>query len=174
MTLRKLGWPVLSCLLLLAACRGSEARHKAQPAGANPSVSAQMICRPETQTEIATALGVRTIAPVSPTWIAHLYSCRYVYSFGTMTLSVKELADGTTTTGYYMALRNRLGEKEDLGGLGQGGFAAPNGTVVVRKDYKVLEVDASGLPSQFGSPPTLRSDDAINVAATIMGCWTGA
>jgi hypothetical protein len=168
--LRKLGWPVLSCLLLLAACGGSGA----QPATANPSISAQMICRPETQTDIATALGVRTIAPVSPTWITHLYSCRYVYSFGTMTLSVKELANGTTTTRYYNALKDRLGEQEDLGGLGQGGFAAPNGTVVVRKHDKVLEVDASGLPPQLGSPPTPRADDAITVAATIMGCWTGA
>jgi len=30
------------------------------------------------------------------------------------------------------------------------------------------------LPKQFGSPPDTRENDAINVAATIMGCWTGA
>jgi hypothetical protein len=168
--LRKLGWPLLSCLLLFAACGGSQA----QPATAHPSISAQMVCRPETQDEIANVLGVRTIAPVSPSWIAHLYSCRYVYSFGTMRLSVKELADRSTTSGYYNAIKNGLGVQQDLGGLGQGGFAAPNGTVVVRKDYKVLEVDTSGLPLQFGSPPTLRADNAITVAATIMGCWTGA
>jgi hypothetical protein len=167
--LRKLGWPLLCCVLLLAACSASEA----QPAGPRPSVSAQMICRPETQTDIANAFGVRPVAPLSPTWVAHLYSCRYVYRFGTMTVSVKELADRASTTDYYNRLENRMGEQQRLDGLGQGGFAAPNGTVVVRKDYKVLEVDTSRLPMQFGSPPILRPDAAITVAATIMGCWTG-
>jgi hypothetical protein len=133
-----------------------------------------MICQPQTQTEIAAALGARTVAPVSPTWIAHLYSCRYTYRFRTLTLSVKELSDLATTTSYYDALKTRLTVQQSLDGLGQGGFAAPNGTVVVRKDYKILEVDASGLPTQFGSPLTPRSDNAITVAATIMGCWTGA
>jgi hypothetical protein len=168
--LRKLGWTLLSGVLLLAAC----SRSAAQPAGPAPSVSAQMICRPETQKEIAYAFGVRPVAPISPTWLSHLYACRYVYAFGTMTVSVKELVDGATTAGYYNALENRLGEQQRLDGLGQGGFAAPNGTVVVRKDYKVLEVDTSGLPWQFGSPPIRRSDAAITVASTIMGCWTGS
>jgi hypothetical protein len=169
MLLRKVGWLLLSCVLLLAACSTSEA----QPAGPHPSVSAQMICQRELQKEIAYAFGVHTIAPVSPTWVSHLYSCRYVYPFGTMTLSVKELADRATTTDYYNGLENRLGDQQRLNGLGQGGFAAPNGTVVVRKDYKVLEVDTSRLPLQFGSPPIRRSDAAITVAGTIMGCWTG-
>ena len=31
-----------------------------------------------------------------------------------------------------------------------------------------------GLPAQFGSPPCTRADIAVKVAATIMGCWTGA
>ena len=167
--LRKIGWPLLCCTIVLGACGNSGPR----PAGANPSASAQMICQHEAQKDIAYAFGVHTATPVSPAWIAHLYSCRYVYPFGTMTVSVKELTDRATTTGYYDSLKNRLGTQQNLGGLGQGGFSAPNGNVVVRKDYKVLDVDVSGMPLQFGSPPIRRSDAAITVASTIMGCWTG-
>jgi hypothetical protein len=161
--------PLLGCILLVSACGTSGAR----PAAARPSVSAQMVCQEEVQGDIAHTFGVDTVRPLSPSWIAHLYSCRYVYPFGTMTVSVKELPNAATTTGYYDSLQNRLGEQQRLDGLGQGGFAASNGTVVVRKDYKVLEVDVSSLPLQFGSPPIRRSDAAITVAATIMGCWTG-
>jgi len=42
------------------------------------------------------------------------------------------------------------------------------------EDCKVLLVDISGLPAQFGSPPYTRADIAVKVAPTIMGCWTGA
>ena len=35
----------------------------------------------------------------------------------------------------------------------------------MRKDYKVLLVDVSGLPAQFGSPPDTKGDVALNVAA---------
>jgi hypothetical protein len=94
---RKLRWPLLACILLLAACAGSPLHL----AGVTPSRSAQMICQPETQKEIAAALGAATIAPVSPIWTADLYSCRYVYQFGTLILSVKELADSAATAAYY-------------------------------------------------------------------------
>jgi hypothetical protein len=36
-----------------------------------------------------------------------------------------------------------------------------------------LLVDASKLPANFGSPPQSRSDVALTVAVTVMGCWTG-
>ncbi len=49
-----------------------------------------------------------------------------------------------------------------------------DGSVVVRKDYKVLLIDVTKLPPQFGVPPASRGDVAINVAETIMGCWSGA
>jgi hypothetical protein len=170
--------PILSFALLVGAC-GSTASvagttsHVPQPAGLNPSVSAKMICLPAAQIEIAQEIGRRPIQPVTPTWVAHLYSCAYVYPFGTLTLSVKELVNAATTTNYYNALKTQLGEKRLLPRLGQGGFAALNGSVVIRKDYKVLDVDVSRLPPEFGSPPAFRADDAEIVAAVIMGCWTG-
>jgi hypothetical protein len=45
--------------------------------------------------------------------------------------------------------------------------------VVVRKDWKVLVVDSSGLPAQFGVPPTSSGDVAVTVGDVILGCWAG-
>ena len=91
-----------------------------------------------------------------------------------MVLAVKELADKKQTDQYFSELRHKLGHKEDLDGLSQGAFTTRNDSAVVRKDYKVLLVDTSRLPPLFGSPPQSRVGVATNVAATIMGCWTGA
>jgi hypothetical protein len=44
---------------------------------------------------------------------------------------------------------------------------------VARKDYKVLPIDASKLPERFGVPAEPRSDIAVSVGATVLGCWTG-
>lgn len=51
--------------------------------------------------------------------------------------------------------------------------SASDGDVVVRKDWKVLLVDISGLPSQFGVPPTSSTDVGYTVADIILGCWEG-
>lgn len=60
-----------------------------------------------------------------------------------------------------------------LGNLGQGAFTTTDGSVVVRKDWKVLLVDISGLPARFGVPPTSAADVADTVADVILGCWAG-
>jgi hypothetical protein len=49
-----------------------------------------------------------------------------------------------------------------------------DGSIVVRKDWKVLYVDVSHLPAEFGQPPQSAADAALGVAATILGCWSGA
>jgi len=148
--------------------------HVAVPAGPNPSTSARMVCAPGAQRELAGALGVSTVAPITPTWVDHVYSCRYVYADGVITLSVKELSNRAQTTAYYRGLGARLGDTGSLSGLGQGAFTTTNGSAVVRKDYKVLLVDVSGLPAQFGVPPTSAADIAVTVSDVILGCWTGA
>jgi hypothetical protein len=43
----------------------------------------------------------------------------------------------------------------------------------VRKDYKVLLVDVTGIPGNF-APAMRRSDVAVSIASVIMSCWTGA
>ena len=133
-----------------------------------------MICAPETQAELAVVLGVHTTQPVVPTWTGHLYSCKYTYHHAVMALSVKELSDQAETDGYFTSLAHRLGQTQRLWTLGQGAFTTNNRSVVVRKHYKVLLVDISGLPAQFGAPPYSRGDIALSVAETIMNCWTGA
>ena len=97
-------------------------RHVAQPAGPNPSESAQMVCAPEAQSELASALGVTTTAVTEPTWVAHVYSCGYMYPDGSMGMSVKELSSRAETSAYFASLRAQLGEAERLTGVAQGAF----------------------------------------------------
>ena len=123
--------------------------------------------------EIALALGVKPVTVSTPTWIDQLYSCRYEYSTGVMTLSVKELSSWAQTFAYFRGLGSRYGTARSLGNLGQGAFSETDGSVVVRKDWKVLTVDITGLPGQFGVPPSSSADIAVTVADVILGCWAG-
>ena len=133
-----------------------------------------MICARETQKEIAGTIGVRTTQPVIPTWISHLYSCRYTYHNSFMVLSVKELSNQTQTDAYFTSIAHRLGQSQRPSPIYRGAFfTTTNRSAVVRKDYKVLLVNITGLPAHFGAPAENRADVAIKVAATIMGCWTG-
>jgi len=152
----------------------SPAGHIAHPAGTQPSISAKMICQSEAEKDIADLVGVQTTKPLAPTWVDHVYSCTYQYANGSLTLSVKELANKTDTDAYFASMATKYGKIQPIQGLGQGAFVTTNHSAVVRKDYKVLLVDISRLPAQFGNPPDTRADVALNVAATIMGCWTGA
>jgi hypothetical protein len=147
--------------------------HTAQPVRATPSASAKMICAPETQAELAVVLGVHTTQPVVPAWTDHTYSCKYTYHNAVIAVSVKEFSNQAETDGYFTSLAHRLGQTQQLHTLGQGAFTTNNRSVVVRKDYKVLLVDISGMPARFGTPPFSRGDIALSVAGTIMNCWTG-
>ena len=145
------------------------------PAGSTPSPLAVQICATEAREDIASSLG--EAATVStPIWSAaqHLYSCAYRYPSGSFTLSMKELSSWSETYAYFDSLRTQLGQLgPPLENLGQGAFQTTDGSVVVRKDWKVLLVDSSGLPAQFGVPPTPSADIAVTVADVILGCWAG-
>jgi hypothetical protein len=183
----------IALMLVLAACGGSSNKsettttttaavgsspttvHVAEPVSANPSKSAKMICEPEAQKDIyESATGVKTTSITTPSWTDHVYSCTYVYPGGVkIALSVKELSNEAETTAYFNSLATSMNKKKDIPGLGQGAFQTGDGSMVVRKDYKVLTIDVSKLPQTFGVPAASRGDVAINVGATIMGCWTG-
>jgi hypothetical protein len=185
---------IVSCAVLalvLGACGGSSntsqpsattqagqtpgTTHVAKAAAASPSISAKMVCATEAVDDITQVIGVKTTSISKPTWIDQVYSCDYVYPGNArMTLRVKELSSVAETTAYYDSLAAKLGKKQDLQGLGQGAFSTKSGSVVTRKDYKVLLVDTSKLPAKFGVPPDTRENDAINVSFTIMECWVGA
>jgi len=143
------------------------------PAGRLPSAVSKMVCSGKTQSELANVLGVSPQQPLVPTWADHLYTCRLAYTNGTLVLTVKELSSWGETFSYFRGLGGRLGNVGRLTGLGQGAFTTHNGSVVARKDYKVLLVDISGLPSSFGVPATSAADVANTVADVIMGCWAG-
>jgi hypothetical protein len=123
--------------------------------------------------DIATSLGV-TAKVSTPTWLNHVYSCNYVYPNGMIKLSVKELATQAQVAALYNADAKRLGRQNVAVSFGQGAFLTTNGSVIVRKDNKVLDIDVSGIPQKFGAPLQDRSNVALSVAATVMSCWTGA
>lgn len=146
-----------------------------QPVGAEPSISAKMVCADQAQDDIYKgATGVKTTKVSTPTWKNDTYACDYVYADGTMRLETKELANEAETTAFFDAQAKKLGEKEPLNGIGDAGFSTDNGSAVIRKDYKVLTVDVSKLPDDFGLPSSPRSDVAINTAFQIFQCWVGA
>jgi len=145
-----------------------------QPSGPNPSKSSKMVCEPEAQTELASSLGATATAVTTPTWVDHTYTCTYEYPNGSFTLSVKELDSAALTTGYFNSLAALLGRQPTRLALAGGAFITTNGSVVARKDWKVLLVDVSHLPPSFGQPPQDQKDTAISIAATILSCWSGA
>ena len=158
------------------ATSGPPATTVPRPAGAVPSPISVQVCSHEAQQEMASALGERATVS-APTWVDHRYSCTYSYPdsspSGSFTLSVKELSSWPETYAYFGGVAATKGKSRDLEALGQAAFQTTDGSVVVRKDWKVLEVDATGLPPQFGVPPTSSSAVAVTVADVILGCWAG-
>lgn len=143
-----------------------------QAAGASPSAISRMVCSADAQREIAQVM--RAKATVStPAWADHRYSCGYQYSAGTMVLSVKELSSWLQTYAYFDNLAATLHKTTPITRLGQGAFIARDGSVVVRKDWKVLLVDISGMHGSVGSPPKPPAELAIYVAEAILECWAG-
>ena len=147
-----------------------------RPAGPVPSPISVQVCSHEAQRELASALG-ETAAVSTPVWSDHRYSCTYGYPTsapsGSYEVSVKELSGWPETYAYFDGLAASKGKSRDLEALGQAAFQTTDGSVVVRKDWKVLVVDGTGLPAQFGVPPTSRSAVAVTVADVILGCWAG-
>jgi hypothetical protein len=90
-----------------------------------------------------------------------------------MVLSVKELSSWPQTYGYFDQLATALHKTTPISRLGQGAFITRNGSVVVRKDWKILLVDISGVRGKVGSPPRPPGQVALYVAQVILGCWAG-
>jgi hypothetical protein len=59
-------------------------------------------------------------------------------------------------------------------GVAQGAFVTRSGSLVLRKDYKVLFVDTSGLTTPLGSGVRTQRQVAVGTGITVLGCWTGA
>jgi len=158
-----------------AATRATTTRAP-KPAGAVPSPISVQVCSHEAQTEMDAALG-ETATVSTPTWVDHRYACTYAYPGatppGSFSVSVTELSSWSQTYAYFDALAASQGKTRDLEALGQAAFQTTDGSVVVRKDWKVLVVDDTGLPARFGIPPTSSAAVAVTVADVILGCWAG-
>ena len=144
------------------------------PAGPNPSKLASMVCSNEANTKFNKVLGEHGVV-TNRTWdvSTHTYSCSFDYSPGTMSLSVKELSSWAATDTYFNGLKSTLGDSGSIGNLGQGAFRTTNGSIIVRKDWKVLDGNIAGLPATFGVPPTPSTDVAYTVADLVLACWAG-
>jgi hypothetical protein len=159
-------------VLAAAGCSSAGAAGP-ERAGATPSKAARMVCSAEAQKELAGALGKPATGAIVPTWADHLYSCTLPYADGRIGLSVKELSDPVGTTAYFASMQTALGSGGPVAGIGQGAYQGADGSMVVRKDYKVLNIDVGGVPAQFGVPPIDRAEAAVRIAIVVMGCWTG-
>jgi len=141
-----------------------------------PSASSRMICGPEIQGDVVTMLALHPAPSTTTTWAGHLYTCTYHLPAGPLVLSVKESPDVASATVYFNALRQRLAPTHPLTGLlslGETAYDTPGGTVVVLKDDKTLQIDATELPRVAGQHQQSRTDLAYEVASDIIGCWTG-
>ena len=132
-----------------------------------------MVCAREAQRDIAGVLAIEPAAVTKPTWRNRLYACTYQYPTGSFTVSVKQLADRPTTIRYFNELGTTLNRLPDDVPMGDGAYLTPNGSMIVRKDDNVLDVDAAKLPVQFSKLRLSPADVASSVAMTILGCWKG-
>lgn len=151
---------------------GAAAPSSPSDVAAEPSASALMVCGTEIRSDV-TMVAALTAAPrAASTFVDHLFSCTYSLPMGRFIVSVKDLASPAATTTYFTGVRRALGTTANVAGLTDGAFGTPTGTVVLRKDNHVLEVDASHLPAVFGDQAEKRSDFAYEIASDILGCWT--
>lgn len=141
-----------------------------------PSAPALMVCSSEIKKDVATVLALPQTPTTTSSWTDHLYTCTYHLASGTLVLSVKESSDTPSADAYFTTLQQHLGTTTPLTAaqaLGNRGYQSSGGTVVVLKDDKTLQVDASALPAASGASRLSRADVAYEIATDILGCWNG-
>lgn len=161
---------ILAGVLGLAGCTSSAHSDSSSSTTANgPSEAAKIACSDEAEGDVTKAIGVELSEQLETTWANGVYSCRWVYPDGTMTISVADNADSAVATNAFLA--GREADTVDVPAVGQAAYARSDGSLVVRKDSQILTIDVSGLPAVFGAPSHPRNIDAITVAMTILACW---
>lgn len=139
-----------------------------------PSKAARMICTDETRDNIATVLSVTPDPKPVSTWQGGTYTCTYRLPMGTIVLSVHESADIPAAAAYTNRLRPTIPGAKNLVGLTPTAFGTTTGVLVLQKDNDTLRVDTSALPPQTERLYQHRADFAYEIAAVILGCWTGS
>ena len=170
----------LAMLTLLAGCAQPSAPLGPLPSPAPtsapadaPSAQAEMVCQPEAQADIENLIGVvpTRVGPIQ--YANHTTTCRYTYGNGSFTLVVEDLPNDLKTTDAFDALATKLGRTDSIDLPDANAFSTTDGSIVLRKDTKVMLVDVTALPATFGNPPSPRADAARLIMKAVLGCWTG-
>ncbi|MFC6707672.1 hypothetical protein [Flexivirga alba] len=139
---------------------------------AAPSEAAKMICTDETRDNITTVLSVEPAPKPVSTWRNNTYTCTYRLPTGPIVLTVHEAADVRAATAYTAGQRSTVQGEKGLAGLNPGAFGTSDGIVVLQKDNDTMRVDTSHLSPDSRLYPR-RAAFAYNIAAVVLGCWTG-
>lgn len=136
-----------------------------------PSPQAAMVCQPEAQQEVQDLIGVAPtkVGPIQ--YADHTSTCRYDYANGSFALVVQDLPNELVTTNTYEALADKLGRVDRIALPDADAFSTTNGSVVLRRDTKVMLVDVAQLPATFGEPPSKRTDAARLIMKAVLNCW---
>jgi len=137
-----------------------------------PSASALMVCGNDIRGKVRQVLALTSAPAASDGFANGRYTCTYRLPPGPLVLSVQQSPSTTVADRYFAEQRARL-RGTSLPGLGTAAFGTATGTVVVVKDNETLTVDATGLPSVFGTQRQRRTDLAYEIASDVLGCWTG-
>jgi hypothetical protein len=132
-----------------------------------------MVCGDDIRGKVAQVLALTSSPKTSARWTKPEYTCTYSLPMGRLVLSVQQSPSNAAAGKYFDALRPTLGKTEPLMGLGTRSYGTTGGDVVVVKDDKTLRVDATGLPTVFGTNKQKRTDFAYEIASDVLGCWTG-
>jgi hypothetical protein len=158
--------------VLGSACGGSSSgnepvAHGSARTGAGPAT--REVCEPMVRDSVPASVGLPLIGEPVSALRGDTFSCRYAFEGGVLDLSVRDLHTVSQARKYFRAVRGREGVDDALTGLAEGGFTKADGSVVAVKDAMILTVDVTALP------PTQidRTGIAIELASTVLGCWTG-
>jgi hypothetical protein len=156
-------------VVAVAGCASSGANGDALP---RPP-SARQFCNARARREVSTSLGVSMVQTPRAHADEHRYACTYAFAGGRIEMSVSKLASEQAARARLVTIAQARGRRPEPPMLGEEleAFVTTDGSMVVRKDRQILEVDVRGLPEQFGRPRQARSVIALAVAVTTLGHW---
>jgi hypothetical protein len=159
---------LLAAVLCVAGCSSSGTTNRTVP-----RPSARQFCNARARREVSTSLGVRMLTTPKAHADEHRYACTYEFADGAIDMSVTKLTSERDAKARLAAIARERGRRPEPPMLGEEmeAFVTTDGSMVVRKDREVLEVDVGRLPKEFGQPPQARSVIALAVAVTTIGHW---
>jgi hypothetical protein len=137
-----------------------------------PSAKARMICADEAQEDLAGVLAVDAKV-TRPTWRDRIYGCTYRYPSGSFDISVIEFPKIASANADFLRLAADPAVTQPDLHMADGAFVRGDGSIAVRTDRRILEIDPTHLPTRFAKLKLTRSAVAQTVATVILRCWKG-